>query len=142
MSLSPPFCHALAVSPTGIIAAGTANGHLWIGFGGKKGGKKKARKWEGLKTDEGKSFKIAEGPIVAVAWRTPETISTVTLSGNLALHVLDISDDHSLKKIWSTATSKIAKANALAIGGEQGWIAVGGVGDANKGYVEIWTGPE
>lgn len=50
----------------GIIAAGTADGHLFVGFGGKKGGKKKMRKWEGLKADEAKSWKVADGPIIAV----------------------------------------------------------------------------
>ncbi|KDQ12250.1 hypothetical protein BOTBODRAFT_419173 [Botryobasidium botryosum FD-172 SS1] len=141
VSLSPPLCHALAVSPAGIIAAATASGHLWVGLGGKKGGKKKARKWEGLKPDEAKSFKIAEGPVVAVAFRAPEAVLTVTLSGSLALHTLNSSDDYSLQKVWSTATKKVVKANAVASGGDTGWVAVGGAGSANKGYVEVWTGP-
>jgi hypothetical protein len=74
VSLSPPFILSTAVSSTGIIAAGTADGRIWIGTGGEKcpaasgsgGKKKKSRKWEGLKEDEGLSMKIAEGPVVGL----------------------------------------------------------------------------
>lgn len=75
MSLSPPFILSTAVSSTGIVAAGTADGRIWIGTGGEKrpaaatgtsGKKKRSRKWEGLKKDEGLLLKVAEGPIVAL----------------------------------------------------------------------------
>ena len=60
-----------AISSSGIIAAGTADGRIWIGTGGDKhlaaGAKKKrTRKWEGLKEDEGLSVKVAEGPVVGL----------------------------------------------------------------------------
>lgn len=73
VSLSPPFVLSTAVSSTGIVAAGTADGRIWIGAGGEKrlatagsSGKKKSRKWEGLKEDEGLSTKVAEGPVVGL----------------------------------------------------------------------------
>lgn len=69
MSLSPPFVISMAVSTTGVVAAGTADGRLLIGFGAERGalGKgKKAKKWEGLNPDETLLIKIAEGPIVAL----------------------------------------------------------------------------
>jgi hypothetical protein len=63
----------MAMSNTGVLAAGTADGRLWIGFGGEKssnpgakGAKKKAKKWEGLGEDETLLIKVAEGPIVAM----------------------------------------------------------------------------
>jgi len=67
VSLSPPFVLCLAVSPTGAIAAGTADGHLMIGLGGdKRMSVKKTRKWGGLREDTSISSKIADGPVVAL----------------------------------------------------------------------------
>ena len=67
-SLSPPFVLCLSVSDSGIVAAGTADGYLLVGFGGEKvspGKKKRTRKWEGL-NEHLISIKIAEGPVVAL----------------------------------------------------------------------------
>lgn len=71
ISLSPPFIMSTAISSSGVIAAGTADGRIWIGTGGEKrlgvGAKKKrTRKWDGLREDEGLSVKVAEGPIVGL----------------------------------------------------------------------------
>ena len=71
MSLSPPFIMSMAMSNTGVLAAGTADGRLWLGFKGDKvnpgkGSKKKSKKWEGLDEDEALLIKVAEGPIVAM----------------------------------------------------------------------------
>jgi len=63
---------SMAMSTTGILAAGTADGRLWLGFGGErpstggKGTSKKAKKWEGLEENETLLIKVAEGPIVAM----------------------------------------------------------------------------
>lgn len=62
------------MSSTGVLAAGTADGRLWIGFKGDKasksnpgkGPKKKSKKWEGLDEDEALLIKVAEGPVVAM----------------------------------------------------------------------------
>jgi hypothetical protein len=72
MSLSPPFIMSMAMSTTGALAAGTADGRLWLGFKGDKtsnpgkGPRKKSKKWEGLDEDEALLIKVAEGPIVAM----------------------------------------------------------------------------
>lgn len=73
MALSPPFIMSMAISPTGVVAAGTADGRLRLGFAGEKRPspdastkKKRTRKWEGLKEAEELVIKIAEGPIVAM----------------------------------------------------------------------------
>lgn len=73
ISLSPPFVTSLSVSPTGIVAAGSANGRLWMGFGGQKGDgsgknpKKKQKYWQGLKMQENSAWKeVAHGPVVGV----------------------------------------------------------------------------
>jgi len=75
MALSPPFIMSLAVSSTGVIAAGTADGRLLIGFGGEKGSTtdaktkkkaKKAKRWNGFDQDESLLIKVAEGPIVTL----------------------------------------------------------------------------
>ena len=57
----------LSFSSTGAIAAGTADGYLWVGLGGdKRVSVKKTRKWGGLREDMSLSTKIADGPIVAL----------------------------------------------------------------------------
>lgn len=71
VNLSPPFVLSSAMSSTGLIAVGTADGRSWLGGGGEKipgaGTKKKrSRKWEGLRDEESIEVKIAEGPVVAV----------------------------------------------------------------------------
>jgi len=43
MGLSPPFVMSLAVSTTGVVAAGTADGRLLIGFGGENCFKKRPK---------------------------------------------------------------------------------------------------
>ncbi|KAJ7940461.1 quinon protein alcohol dehydrogenase-like superfamily [Mycena leptocephala] len=72
MSLSPPFIMSAAIATTGIMAAGTADGRLWLGFGGEKTSetksskKKRTRKWDGFNPDDEHLAKVAEGPIVAM----------------------------------------------------------------------------
>ena len=68
MGLSPPFVMSLAVSSTGVVTAGTADGRLLIGFGAecRLAMKKRSKKWEGLEGDETLLIKIAEGPVVAL----------------------------------------------------------------------------
>jgi hypothetical protein len=72
--MSPPFILSSAMSSSGILAAGTADGRVWIGTGGEKMSavssgisvKKKRRKWEGLKQDEAFKADVGHGPIVAL----------------------------------------------------------------------------
>lgn len=61
-----------SISSAGIMAAGTADGRLWIGLGGRKRlspgstKKKRTKQWDGLTQEEAVVVKIAEGPIVAM----------------------------------------------------------------------------
>ena len=73
ISLSPPFVISVTISSTGLIAAGLANGFVWIGGGGEKPSgpqtaskKKRSRKWEGLNEHKGIYVHAADGPIVAM----------------------------------------------------------------------------
>lgn len=70
ISLSPPFVLSLSLSVTGLLAATTADGRLWIGGGGDKAApfnnkKKRVRKWEGLREGDGVFVQVADGPVVA-----------------------------------------------------------------------------
>ncbi|KAG8954525.1 hypothetical protein FRC03_011465 [Tulasnella sp. 419] len=162
-SLSPPFVLSLSISPSGCIAASTADGRIWIGREGSKlfrsEGKKKRRKWEGLRhTDPtlAREFVIASGPIVAVEFITEFVIAALTLSGSVKIMRLAPSFslqacEESISTIWEGSTHDIRKTNALALGPRSNvegimknaeyWLAVGGVGDRGQGYIEIWTIP-
>ncbi|TFY71750.1 hypothetical protein EVG20_g1245 [Dentipellis fragilis] len=134
VSLSPPFVLSCSVSASGLIAAGTADGQLWIGAGGEKRPassnrkKKKSRKWEGLRVEESYAFKIAEGPIVAVAFVEADVLLTCTLLGTLSLHALSTYGEEPTKwkfeTRWTTETKKISKVNALNV--HDSWYAIGG----------------
>lgn len=139
VSLSPPFVLCLSVSSTGAIAAGTADGQIWIGLGGdKRVSLKKARKWGGLREDMGLSKKFADGPVVALAFLNPTTIVTSTLLGNITGHLLRIEGDAGDWRIESfliAQTEMISKVNAIAIHGDN--IAVGGFRADGKGVAEV-----
>ncbi|KAH9079368.1 WD40-repeat-containing domain protein [Lactarius deliciosus] len=139
VSLSPPFILCLSVSSTGTVAAGTADGQIWIGLGGdKRVSVKKARKWGGLREDMGLSKKIADGPVVALAFLNPTTIVTSTLLGNISGHLVRIEGDVGDWRIESfpiAQTEIISKVNALAIHGDN--IAVGGFRMDGKGVAEV-----
>jgi hypothetical protein len=70
VTMSPPFIMSLCIALNGIIAAGTADGKLWLGFGGEKmysGSKsKKKSKWGGLDPEQASVVSVAEAPIVVV----------------------------------------------------------------------------
>lgn len=141
VSLSPPFVLCLSVSSTGSVAAGTADGQIWVGLGGdKRVSAKKTRKWGGLREDMGLSKKIADGPVVALAFLNPTTIVTSSLLGNISGHLLRIEGDVGDWRIESTPiaqTEMISKVNALAIHGDN--IAVGGFRMDGKGVAEVYS---
>ncbi|KAI9466164.1 WD40-repeat-containing domain protein [Lactarius psammicola] len=140
VSLSPPFVLCLSVSPTGTIAAGTADGQIWIGLGGDKSVViKKTRRWGGLRENMGFSKKIADGPIVASAFLNPATIVTSTLLGNISGHLLRIGGDVEDWRIESypiAQTEIISKVNALVIHCDN--IVVGGFQMDGKGVAEVY----
>jgi hypothetical protein len=69
ISMSPPFIMSLSVAANGIVAAGTADGKLWLGFGGQKtlsaSKNKKKTKWGGLDLGQASIVSVAEAPVVA-----------------------------------------------------------------------------
>ncbi|KAF9063815.1 hypothetical protein BDP27DRAFT_1334466 [Rhodocollybia butyracea] len=126
VSLSPPFIMSTAMSSTGILAAGTADGHLWLGLGGQKGlGKdkiKRSKKWNGLSDEEKQVYvKVADGPIVAMSFSAPTTLTASTLMGSI---------------IQWEITLGLDKVNALVSNDTK--IAIAGLTKDGKGIIEIW----
>ncbi|KAI0647319.1 WD40-repeat-containing domain protein [Trametes meyenii] len=144
VSLSPPFVLSLAISTTGLLAASTADGRVWLGGGGEKrsipqGAKKKrSRKWEGLREEEGLWMQVADGPVVAVAFRDNERLVTCSLLG--AVTEFDISrnvqGNLETAKRWSAAATSLEKVNAMSI--SRSWLVLGGFGKDGKGIIEAW----
>jgi len=65
--MSPPFIMSLSIASDGSVAAGTANGKLWLGCGSERTSKsKKKTKWGGLDLAQACMVSIVEAPIVAV----------------------------------------------------------------------------
>ncbi|KAJ7905683.1 WD40-repeat-containing domain protein [Mycena olivaceomarginata] len=145
MSLSPPFIMSAAMATNGVMAAGTADGRLWLGFGGEKGGptksakKKRSRKWEGFNPEGEHLEKIAEGPIVAMAFSDPSTLTVSTLLGSIKQYRIVFQEGQELQlvKIWEGQTSAIGKVNALII--DERRFIVAGLTDAAKGIIETWN---
>ncbi|KII88293.1 hypothetical protein PLICRDRAFT_618934 [Plicaturopsis crispa FD-325 SS-3] len=146
VSLSPPFILSTAVSSNGVIAVGTADGQLWLGGGGEKrpassskNKKKRSRKWEGLQESDSIAVKIAEGPVVAIAFADPATLISCTLLGTVTQHQISRSttEDDRLELVtaWTQETKSMAKVNAMAVDDEH--IVIGGFRADGKGAVEL-----
>ncbi|KAI9057917.1 WD40 repeat-like protein [Trametes sanguinea] len=149
VSLSPPFVLSISLSPLGLLAASTADGRVWLGGGGEKrpnpsqGNKKKrSRKWEGLKEDEGLWVQVADGPVVSTVFRDAETLLTCSLLGAIAEFKISRDSSGMLQadKTWSSSTSSIEKVNAIAA--SQFRLVIGGFGKDGKGVVEVWRNGE
>ncbi|KAI0062311.1 WD40 repeat-like protein [Artomyces pyxidatus] len=145
VSLSPPFVLCLSVSSVGIIAAGTADGHLWIGTGGEKkpsgaGKNKRTRKWEGLREEDSVSTKVAEGPVVAVRFIDRMDLLACTLLGTITRYTVATAADESTqletKAVSTTEVTSIAKVNGMATSSRS--AAVAGFGKDGKGVVEVY----
>jgi hypothetical protein len=164
VSMSPPFILSSAMSPSGILAAGIADGRVWIGTGGEKMSaassgtsiKRKRRKWEGLKQDEAFMADVGHGPITALyvfvtavlrhpnlninrTFIGPRTLCTSTLMGKVSLHEIggptaDGKLDISPK--WTKATTDVSKVNAIIATGSL--IIIGGLSERGEGMIEVW----
>jgi hypothetical protein len=72
VTFSPPFVLCTAVSSSGLLAVGTADGRVWVGAGGTKGvpstepKKKRTRRWQGLSPNAATELTVANGPIVGM----------------------------------------------------------------------------
>ncbi|KAJ2929583.1 hypothetical protein H1R20_g7512, partial [Candolleomyces eurysporus] len=160
VSLSPPFVVAAALSPTGVLAVGTADGRLCIFFGGEKHpSKKKSKKWGGLNREEMLALKVAEGPIVALAFSQPNVVAVNAQSGAVVTYeprILTIStmlgvitqyeliyDSQAndgraiLKQLWQGNVTSIEKVNTILV--DEKRIVVGGLEKDGKGVIEVWS---
>ena len=155
----------MAMSSTGALAAGTADGRIWLGFKGDKTSKfgkrpkKKAKKWEGLDEDEALLIKVAEGPIVAMqasilyhspfsyrntfvysrAFSDSRTLTISTLLGNLTQYYLIYDEEEGsvvLQQLWQKESLGLEKVNALVA--DEKRIIVGGFSAEGRGVIEIW----
>jgi len=130
-----------AMSATGILAAGTADGHLWIGPGSQKGlAKIRFNKWNGL-ADGGKRLytKVANGPIVAMSFSTPTTLTASTLMGSIIQWEVNHESDAILKEVWRKEALGLEKVNALVSNEKK--IVIAGFAKDGKGIIEIWDKP-
>ncbi|KAJ7063495.1 hypothetical protein C8F01DRAFT_1055844 [Mycena amicta] len=142
ISLSPPFIMSAAMSPTGAMAAGTADGQLWIGYGGDKGElapksskKKRSRKWEGFGMDDEILEKVAEGPVVAMAFLDSSTLLVSTLLGNVLQYTVSRQEGLQISKTRQFQTG-ITKVNALVCDEQK--LVIAGLTADSKGIMEIW----
>lgn len=143
MSLSPPFVICSDISSSGIAAAGTADGQLWVGSGGEKvpsrqQGRKKSRKWQGLDQEYELLQRIAEGPIVALCFVEARVLAYSTLLGgvNLCRVLSEPNEPPRIKVISQKQTTVVHKVNALTMGDNQLYIA--GLSKDIKGVIETW----
>ncbi|TCD62178.1 hypothetical protein EIP91_007262 [Steccherinum ochraceum] len=143
LSLSPPFVLSLSVSPTGLVAAGLADGRVWLGAGGDRNAptsqKKRPRKWEGLRDADINALQVAEGPIVGVVFLDSTSLVTCTLLGKIALHTVVYGDDGvvQLETKWSSQTRDVEKVNSLAVSTK--WLVIAGLSKDGKGVAEVWS---
>ncbi|KAG6854582.1 hypothetical protein C0991_004918 [Blastosporella zonata] len=146
IGLSPPFVTSIAISLTGIIAAGTADGRLLIGCGGykapqgKSGKKKRSRKWEGLSEDKEVITKKAEGPFVALSFDGSGVLTASTLLGVMSRYQVFVDDDEGsvvITKLWQDETQSVKKVNTLVV--DEKRVVVGGLTAGGKGVIEIWN---
>ncbi|KAJ7685352.1 WD40-repeat-containing domain protein [Mycena polygramma] len=146
MSLSPPFIMSAALASNGVIAAGTADGRLWLGFGGEKGNtkpskKKRTRKWDGFSPDDEHLEKIAEGPVVAMAFSDPSTLTVSTLMGSMTQYrIIRHETELQLVKVWE-GQSGVSKVNALIVDERDNKrrLVIAGLTENAKGIIEIWS---
>ncbi|KAF9447263.1 WD40 repeat-like protein [Macrolepiota fuliginosa MF-IS2] len=143
VSMSPPFIMSLAVAPNGIVAAGTADGKLWLGFGGEKtpsaSKNKKKTKWGGLELDLASIISVAEAPIVAVAFHSPTRLTVSTLKGAITHYKLIYGNDSNAviyQALWHQQCNNMIKVNALVV--DEKRVIIGGFDEAGKGVIDIW----
>ncbi|KAF8136412.1 WD40-repeat-containing domain protein [Boletus edulis] len=146
VSLSPPFILSLSMSQTGILAAGTADGRLYVGTGGEKSSEasgvrqRRQRKWKGLKMDDRIIADVAEGPIVALAFTEARELLTCTLLGKVTQYRICGSAAGGTLKLepqWIGESKNAYKVNSIAFSG--GSIVIGGFQEDGKGVIEVWS---
>lgn len=158
ISSLPPFVTSLAISSSGGIAAGTADGRIWVGLGGEKnpsqnlnankGKKKRARKWGGLSEEEGFETKIGEGMVTGLTFTSPDTLVSCSLNGKIIDHELVHPNPQAeegmraggLRKTLEATAENCVKVDVLAYSTLHNRVAVGGIHtDTKKGVLELWS---
>ncbi|KAK2466708.1 hypothetical protein APHAL10511_000966 [Amanita phalloides] len=143
MSLSPPFITSMALSSTGILAAGTADGRLLINFAGEISkvdnakSKKTMKHWNGLDESQEHVVNIAEGPIVAMAFVNARMLVVSSLMGVIT-HYRLVSEQKQivLEKLWERADPQAIRMNAVVA--DEKRIITGGLQMDGSGIIEIW----
>jgi len=153
VSLSPAFVLSTSVSSSGLLVAGTADGRVYLGYGGykqpktEKSGKKRSRKWDGLDEVTEVICKIADGPIVALAFDDANRLTASTLMGVISQYEVNFGENQKtvksgvhcvgLNKTWEQKTQNVQKVNTLAV--DEKRVIVGGLTANGTGVFEIWT---
>jgi len=150
------------MSPTGIIAAGTADGRLYVGTSGEKSSEapgsqqRRQRKWKGLKMDGRIVANVVEGPIVGLyvyshdllkdihqicrAFADSRELLTCTLLGKVAQYQICGSASGGTLKLepqWIGESKDNYKVNSIAFSG--GYLVIGGFQRDGTGVIEIWS---
>ncbi|PFH51725.1 hypothetical protein AMATHDRAFT_141950 [Amanita thiersii Skay4041] len=142
MSLSPPFIMSMAMSPMGILAAGTADGRLRLNFVGAPTGSsrktKDSKPWNGLDERREHIVKAAEGPIVAMAFFESETLTVSSLKGTIIQYKLVLEEDGLvLDVLWQKQVTEVERVNAIIV--DKTRIIIGGIRADDSGAFEIWS---
>ncbi|KAJ3524915.1 hypothetical protein NMY22_g10794 [Coprinellus aureogranulatus] len=119
---------------------------LGIFFGGEKSTsaapKKKPKTWQGLNTAEMLLIKVADGPIVAVAFSQARVLTISTMLGVITQYELLYDPQNAggqalLRQVWKGDVKAIEKVNALLV--DERRILVGGLAKDGKGIIEVWN---
>ncbi|KAI6022720.1 WD40 repeat-like protein [Pisolithus marmoratus] len=145
LTMSPPFILSLDISSTGILAAGTADGHIYVGTSGERssgaggGRQNRRRKWEGLRSDGRVLVEVAQGPVTALTFTSPRELLTCTLLGSVTSHEIcePVGDSGPIvRSLWNRNAGDIFKVNAMVVCGNL--LILGGFQKDGAGVIEIW----
>lgn len=145
LALSPSFILSLDISSTGVLAAGTADGRIYVGTSGERssgaGGARqnRRRKWEGLRSDGRILVEVARGPVTAMAFTSPRELLTCTLLGSITSHqICGLTGNGGLtaRSVWNRNAEDIFKVNAMVVCGNL--LVLGGLQKDGTGIIEIW----
>lgn len=145
LAMSPPFILSLDISSTGVLAAGTADGRIYVGTSGERLGgaggarQNRRRKWEGLRSDGRILVEVARGPVIALAFASPRELLTCTLLGSVTSHQICGPIGNSgltARSVWNRSVEDIFKVNAMVVCGNL--LILGGFQKDGTGTIEIW----
>ncbi|KAI6099904.1 WD40-repeat-containing domain protein [Pisolithus croceorrhizus] len=145
LAMSPPFILSLGISPSGVLAAGTADGRIYVGTSGEISGdaggarRNRRRKWEGLRSDGRILVEVAQGPVTALAFTSPREFLTCSLLGSVSSHGICGPVGNTgltVRSVWNRNVEDIFKVNAMVVCGNL--LVLGGFQKDGTGIIEIW----